>query len=116
MLNKVIDPCIDRIKLSNEAKKRKNTIDDCTNSIKHTASDVQTDLDNLHKRTNSIIRDSFGQMQDIARTAGLSATHIARLQKVEKEAIAELESDDYIKLKIKKSFLTTLSNIENIGH
>lgn len=113
-LNKVIDRSLDLLRATSKNKVRSQGIGDCSNGLKRVAADVQSELESLNTRTSGIIRDSFGQMQDVARSAGLNATQIARLQRIENEAIDELQADEYLQLKIKKGFLTALSQLDKL--
>ena len=110
----ITNKMFDRTRVMLTQKNQHKTIDDCANTIKKVAAEIDSTLEKITHNSSSTISDSFGQIQDIAKSSGLSASHIARLNALEKDALEELGGDQHLKLKLKKLFLSVLAQLEDI--
>ena len=90
---------------------QKQKIDKCANLLKQVAYDLDKAYDTHLTRTKGQINSGFGQMQDIARSKGLSATHIAGFKSIEQETINELQADSVFRLIIRKKFLELIKQL-----
>ncbi len=110
LANKMFD--IVRFKYKNKTQLQK--LEDCENNIKKTFSSVDTAFEKINYNAIKAVEESFRQVKEVARSSGVNATQIARLSALESDAIAEINSQTATKLKVRKSFLETLKEIESL--
>lgn len=114
-LLKTADRIVHQLIQGQKSKRTHRTLTTCANNIKQTSYELDKMLEGHAARTKVLITNSVGQIQDLARSKGLSAGHIAAYQAVEQEALRQLEADNTIRLKLRKKFLGLLNDIENQG-
>jgi hypothetical protein len=112
-LLKTTDKIIGRIKTEHAHRKQNKAVQDCTNNIKKLAHEIDTTIDTIHRRNIDCVSNSFGQIQDIARSKGFKASQIASFRNLEQQTINELTADSSLRLKVKKQFLLILKTLEN---
>ncbi len=111
---KITDRLVEKIGATQLFKGHKKTIGDCQNSLKKTAFEIDKSLELQTSRTKTLVTASVGQLQDIARSAGLEHQKVEAFQDIEQEAIKELESDESIRLNTRKKFLSLIHELDNI--
>jgi chromosome segregation ATPase len=111
-LLKIFDGYLATVGEVDEHKKLKRSLDEVANSMKKAMNDVDHCVESLLKRSDTIMRDGFGQMQDVGRSAGLNATKIAALQRLEETAVDELKAEQRSRMQIKRSLLSLLKELE----
>lgn len=110
---KISNKIIRRMENTNAYKNQKKSLQDGSNNIKKLAHDVDTTIHQMNKRTLESIENSFGQMQDIARSKGLTAAQIASFKRLEEQTINEISADNSLRLKVKREFLIILKALED---
>lgn len=93
---------------------QKRTLDSLANSVKYIAKEVDDALEEVLRNADSVVRDGFGQVQDVARSAGMPAGQIANIRLLEKSMGDELKSNARTKLRLRKSMLSLLQQIEKL--
>jgi Chromosome segregation ATPases len=114
-LAKIADRIIGQLALNQRAKSSFKVLDNAVNTIKQTSYELDQILDESAKKTKKLISNNFGEVQDIARTTGLGASHIASFNALEQETLKQLEAENTIRLKLRKQFLALLNQLENSG-
>lgn len=114
-LAKIADRIIGQLALNQRAKSSFKVLDNAVNTIKQTSYELDQLLDESAKKTKKLISNNFGEVQDIARTTGLGASHIASFNALEQETLKQLEAENTIRLKLRKQFLALLNQLENSG-
>ena len=114
-LVKIADRMIGQVALNQRAKSSFKVLDNAINSIKQTSYELDQLLDESAKKTKKLVSGNFGQVQDIARTTGLGASHIASFNALEQETLKQLDAENAIRLKLRKQFLALLNQLENSG-
>ena len=104
---------IRRMENTNAYKNQKKNLQESSNTIKKLAHDIDTTINSMNKRTLASIESSFGQMQDIAHSKGLTPGQLASFKRLEEQTINEISADNSIRLKIKKEFLNVLKTLED---
>ncbi len=94
-------------------KKHRKTLDMCQNTVKKVAYEVDKGFELHHNRTKDVITGSVGQLQDIARSAGLEQTKVDAFEDIQSEALKELEADATTRLKTRKQFLTLIQQLSD---
>lgn len=113
-LVKICDKMLDRIKASEKRGHYRKSIGDVANTAKLVASEVDQLVESLLNRVDNVVKDSFGQLQDVGRAKGLDATQIAGFKNLEKFASDEIKAEERNRLKIRKKLLSLLQKIESI--
>lgn len=114
-LLKIADRMIGQVALNQRAKASFKALDNAINSIKQTSYELDQLLDESAKKTKKLVSGNFGHVQDIARTKGLGASHIASFNALEQETLKQLDAENAIRLKLRKQFLALLNQLENSG-
>ena len=102
------DKIVNRMKNTQVFKDQRKALQESSNNIKKIAHDVDTSINEVNKRTQETLSNSFGQMQDLARIKGLTASQIASFKNLEQQALNELTADNSLRLTVKKQFLLIL--------
>ncbi len=92
-------------------KKHRKTLDMCQNTVKKVAYEVDKGFEFHHSRTKDLITSSVGQLQDIARSAGLEQNKVDAFEDIQDEAFKELEADNATRLKMRKKFLSLIQQL-----
>ncbi len=111
---KITDRLVEKIGATQLFKGHKKTIGDCQNRLKKAAFEIDKSLELQTSRTKTLVTASVGQLQDIARSAGLEHQKVDAFQDIEVEAIKELESDESLRLNTRKKFLSLIHELDNI--
>ncbi len=111
---KITDRLVEKIGATQLFKGHKKTIGDCQNRLKKAAFEIDKSLELQSSRTKTLVTASVGQLQDIARSAGLEHQKVDAFQDIEVEAIKELESDESLRLNTRKKFLSLIHELDNI--
>lgn len=111
---KVTDKLVEKVSATQLFKGHKKHIDDCQNKLKKAAFELDKGLEIHANRTKSVVSSSVGQLQDIARSAGLENQKVDAFQSIEEEAIKELQSDESLRLKTRKTFLMLIHELDNL--
>ena len=91
----------------------KSEVSEYQNKIKKLAFESDQVLEKQHDRSVSIIKSSFGQLIDMAKNLDLDDSKLEAFDKFERAAIDELEADMGYRLKLRKQFLSLISDLEN---
>lgn len=115
-ITKIANKMFDTISLLTKNKSRFQKIASCENQIKRASSEIDGAFDKICAQAVAAVEDSFRQMRAISRSAGLNATQVAKFNSIENAAIADIRSENRIKLKLKKTFLEALKELESVRH
>lgn len=111
-LIRMADSVIHNIIQTERSKNANRVIHECVNQIKQTSYDLDKMLENQCARTKSMVSNTIGQIQDVARSKGMGASHIASFRAIEQEALQQLEADKSVRLRVRKKFLTLVNDME----
>lgn len=112
-LIKNADKIISQVKHLQTNRAHKNKLDQCTNNTKRVAHEIDELLQSHLNRTKESVRYSFGQIQEVSRARGMSASQVAGIKELEKDMLATLSSDEVIRLKTKQKLLKLLRFMED---
>lgn len=110
---KITDRIIGHLAAAQKAKSSVKTLDNTINTIKQTSYELDKMLEESAKKTRKLVSNNFGQVQDIARSKGLGASHIASFSAIEQETLRQLEAENTLRLKLRKQFLALLNQLES---
>lgn len=114
MINQIANSMFDVINLLNKSRTRHQKIESCENQIKRASSEIDGAFDKIYGQAVAAMEDSFRQIREISRSAGLSATQVARFNSIENAAVADIKSEGTVRLKLKKAFLEALRELESM--
>ncbi|WP_370979864.1 hypothetical protein [Agaribacterium sp. ZY112] len=112
-LIKASDKILEKMKSGQGLKKEKKRVEEGANLVKRLAHEVDTSIEKMCTRTEQELTSSFGQIQDLARAKGLSASQIASFKSLEQQAISVVKAENTERLKVKKKFLGVLNKLES---
>lgn len=113
-LTTIANKTFDSIRLFAASKTQNQKISTCENTIKRTFSDVDQAFEKISRSATTAIEDSFRHIRELGRSSGLNAAQIAKISRLESQALEDINSEKVTKLKVKKAFLEALSNLESI--
>ncbi len=111
-LLKTADRVVHNLIQVQRSRQTNKILSSCVNQVKHASYDLDKLLEGQTARNKVLVSQSIGQIQDLARARGVSASHIAAYQTVEQEALRQLSADASVRLKLRKRFLQLLNEIE----
>lgn len=112
-LTRMADRIIHNIIQTQKSKNTNRVIHDCVNNLKQTSYDLDKMLENQCVRTKSMVSNTIGQIQDIARSKGMGASHIASFKAIEQEALHQIDADKSVRLRVRKKFLALVNDMES---
>lgn len=95
---------------------QKRSLGGLSNSVKYVTKEVDDALDEVLRNADSVVRDGFGQVQDVARSGGMAAGQIANIRLLEKSIGDDLKANARIKLRLRKSMLSILQQVEKLDN
>lgn len=110
MSNSIIEK-INAIQLAKENTKK---IENCKNSVRKAAADLDKLYNSNSTKTKDIIASSLGQVEDIARTFGIPDNKIQTIKSIEEDAIATVEADKVLQLSARKQFVSIISSLDRL--
>lgn len=105
---------IEKILAIQTAKENTKKIEDCKNSIRKTAADLDKLYNSNSSKTKDIISSSLGQVEDIARTLGIPDNKIKTIKEIEDDAIATVDADKVLQLTARKQFVSIISSLDQL--
>ncbi len=102
------------LQLANNKQSLKS-LDSVSNSIKYMMKEMDEGFDHVFQKVDGAVHDGFGQLQDVARSAGMNATQIASIKNLEQNVADDLLAEKRIKLRMHKSMLGLLQKVEKLG-
>lgn len=112
-LIKMADRIIHQIIQTQKSRTANRVIHECINTLKQTSYDLDKMLETHNHRTKNMVSNTIGQIQDIGRSKGLSASHIASFRAIEQETLKQLDADNSVRLKVRKKFLALVNEMES---
>ena len=107
------DKLVEKIGATQQLKNHKKQVALCQNTIKKVALEVDQRFDQQSNHTKSVVVSSVGQLQDIARTAGLQKAKVEAFSKIQEESLQALEVGDALRVKTRESFLALIRSLES---
>ncbi|SMF12932.1 hypothetical protein SAMN02745866_00809 [Alteromonadaceae bacterium Bs31] len=109
------DKILRRISQLANNKQSMRSIDGVSNSIKYLMKEIDESYDQVFQKIGGAVHDGFGQLEDVARSAGLNATQVASIKNLEKDLSTELLAEKRVKLRTHKSMLSLLQKVEKLN-
>ena len=113
-LSHLTDKIIHRILQAGHQKQNKRSLESVCNSIKYLTRELDESFEQVFSKVEGKVHDGFGQLQDVARSSGVNAAHIASIKKLEASVSEEIIAEKRIKLRMHKSMLSLLQKVEKL--
>lgn len=110
----IANKMFDKVRVLGVVKSQKSKLDGCENSIKRTFSEVDSAFDKISSKAVNAVEEGFEAMRNIGKSSGVNASQIANFNRLESEAVEEINSEKLTKLKVKKLFLEVLRELESV--
>ena len=113
-LSHLTDKIIHRILQASNQKQNQKSLESVCNSIKYLTRELDDSFEQVFSKVEGKVHDGFGQLQDVARSSGVNASHIASIKKLEASVSEEIIAEKRIKLRMHKSMLSLLQKVEKL--
>ncbi|WP_018415867.1 hypothetical protein [Teredinibacter turnerae] len=110
----ICDKIFARIKMTDAQSSQRREVAKLVNGYKYMVSEMDDMIDALIKKIKGEVSSSFRQVEDVGRSAGLQARVIAAIKSLEDELQADLAGDSRVKIRLRKSQLEFLKNLEDL--
>ena len=109
---KYVDKLSDKLFGKHKNVEQSKKMEVCSRSLKLIAYEVDQGIENQIKNSKDLVSTSFAQLTDLIRNAGVSPTIANRMESMENNALKQLDSEEMLKLKLRKQFLEILKYID----
>ncbi|WP_339075118.1 hypothetical protein [Teredinibacter turnerae] len=110
----ICDKIFARIKMTDAQSSQRREVAKLVNGYKYMVSEMDDMIDGLIKKIKGEVSSSFRQVEDVGRSAGLQARVIAAIKSLEDELQADLAGESRVKIRLRKSQLEFLKNLEDL--
>lgn len=111
---RISNDIIGKILAVQQAKENTKKIEDCKNTVRKAAADLDKLYNSNSDKTKDIISSSLGQVEDIARTFGIPDNKIQTIKSIEEDAIATVNADKVLQLSARKQFVSIISDLDRL--
>jgi len=110
----ITDKMLGHISRETGRNHQRKSLDAVANSAKYITKEVDEGFDRVIADGQGLVREGFTDVQSVLRSAGLTATQIAKLKNIEKNIAEALRANNRIKLQLHKSLLKLIQKIEDM--
>ena len=106
--DRLADKIIEKLNVMGQTR----ALSKCSKDLKTIAYDVDQNMDKNLSAAKGLIRTSFGQLMDLARSSSIDQVKLDQFKRIEANAISELEADSVFRLNVRKRFLKLCKELD----